>query len=148
MGINGPSILVAGNYYPGNTYFDRRMEIVPKNTVAYFLLDQLLHLLVIAACWYFIFLKWEDVRDAWQQLNANTSAWKMITAFVFLTTPSGILIGQLTRQWREKIVGAEGLANAGKWIGIKERIIILIVVLHNQFSAIGLLVAAKGYHPV
>ena len=34
--------------------------------------------------------------------------------------------------------------DAGKWIGIVERIIILIFVLYNQFSAIGLLVAAKG----
>jgi hypothetical protein len=36
------------------------------------------------------------------------------------------------------------LANSGKWIGTAERIIIFIFVLNNQFSAIGLLVAAKG----
>ena len=45
---------------------------------------------------------------------------------------------------RDKIPDAESLANAGKWIGIIERIIILIFVLLSQYSAIGLLVAAKG----
>jgi uncharacterized membrane protein YidH (DUF202 family) len=58
--------------------------------------------------------------------------------------PAGILIGQLTKNWRDQIPGSENLANAGKWIGIIERIIILIFVMQNQYSAIGLLIAAKG----
>jgi len=115
----------------------------PK-TIVYFLADQLLHLLVITTCWYVIFIQWSDVKTAWQHLNEQVATWKMITAFVFLTAPAGILIGQLTRQWRDKITGSENLANAGKWIGIAERIIILLFVLNSQFSAIGLLVAAKG----
>ena len=115
-----------------------------ENTITYFLIDQLLHLLVITGCWYVIFVKWSDVQTGWQHLNTQTATWKIITAFVFLTAPAGILIGQLTKQWRDKIAGAESLANAGKWIGIAERIIILIFVLYSQFAAIGLLVAAKG----
>jgi Protein of unknown function (DUF3307) len=113
-------------------------------TVLFFLADQALHLLVIIACWSALFISRADVQAAWASLNAEPAVWKMITAFVFLTTPAGILIGQLTKQWRDKITGAESLANAGKWIGIAERIIILIFVLYSQFSAIGLLVAAKG----
>jgi hypothetical protein len=115
-----------------------------KPTIIYFLVDQFMHLLVIAACWYFTFIKWSDLQSAWHDLNMHTQAWKIITAFVFLTTPAGILIGQFTSKWREKIADSETLANAGKWIGIVERIIILIFVLHGQYSAIGLLVAAKG----
>ncbi len=116
------------------------------NTIKWFLIDQSLHILVIAVCWFFIFIKPADIYELLQQLNTQASTWKIITAFVFLTTPSGILIGQFTQQWRDKITGAEGesLANAGKWIGIAERVIILIFVLNSQFSAIGLLVAAKG----
>ena len=81
---------------------------------------------------------------AWQSINENLSIWKIITAFVFITAPAGILIGQLTKQWRNEIAHAESLANAGKWIGIIERIIILIFVLYSQYSAIGLLIAAKS----
>ena len=115
-----------------------------KQSLPYFLIDQLLHFIVMISCWYFTFISWKEVQLLWQQFNFEPAVWKLIIAFVFITAPAGILIGQLTRQWREKIDGAESLANAGKWIGIVERIIILIFVLQSQYSAIGLLVAAKG----
>jgi Protein of unknown function (DUF3307) len=115
-----------------------------QDKIKYFLIDQVLHLLVIIGCWYFTFITWQNVLVTWDAINANHRIWKTITAIVFLTAPAGILIGQLTRQWRDKLPEAENLANAGKWIGIVERIIILIFVLLNQYSAIGLLVAAKG----
>ena len=112
--------------------------------VKYFLLDQALHFMVIILCWYSTFLHWRNVQFAWKFLNANTGIWKMAAAFVFLSLPAGSLIGQLTKQWREKIDDAASLENAGKWIGIMERFIILVFVLYNQYAAIGLLVAAKG----
>lgn len=113
--------------------------------VRYFLIDQLLHLVVIAGCWYFIFLDWQAIKGFWQWLNSDPHKWVLMTAFVFVTTPAGILIGQLTGRWSKRIDDADNsLANAGKWIGIAERIIVLILVIQNQYSAIGLLVAAKG----
>jgi hypothetical protein len=117
-----------------------------KPGVKYFLIDQLLHLLVIASCWYFTFFNWNNVKQLYLQVNTQPAFWKTICAFVFVTTPAGILIGQLTSQWRNKIkdVDSENLANAGKWIGIIERVIILVFVMQNQYSAIGLLIAAKG----
>ncbi|MEJ7588974.1 MAG: DUF3307 domain-containing protein [Ferruginibacter sp.] len=115
-----------------------------KPVIAYFLIDQVLHLLVITACWYFTFVKWDDVLAAWQRLNSRAGIWMTLTAVVFLTAPAGILIGQVTKKWRDKISDAESLADAGKWIGMVERIIILIFVIQAQYSAIGLLVAAKG----
>ncbi len=50
----------------------------------------------------------------------------------------------MTRQWSDQLPGREGLQNAGKWIGILERILILIFLLQDQYSVIGLLVTAKG----
>src|SRR5258708_37866860 len=68
-----------------------------------------------------------------------------MASFLCGTAPAGILIGQLTGEWSKKIDDADNsLANAGKWIGIAERIIVLILVLQNQYSAIALLVTAKG----
>jgi hypothetical protein len=100
-----------------------------KPTASYFLADQLMHLLVIAACWYFTFITWGDAADAWRHVNGNLNIWKTITAFVFLTFPAGILIGQLTKQWRDKLPEAENLANAGKWIGITERMIFMYLFI-------------------
>ena len=115
----------------------------PK-TISWFLADQFLHITVIILCWAFIFVEWSDIKELWQKINIQEYIWKLVTGFVFLTLPAGILIGQFTKQWRDKIADAENLANAGKWIGIIERIIILVFVLQNQYSAIGLLIAAKG----
>jgi hypothetical protein len=114
----------------------------PKTTV-YFLVDQLLHVLVILACWYVIFLHRDDVVYAWEKVNTR-KVMVLVTAFVFVTQPASILISQLTARWREQMTDAVSLGNAGKWIGIIERIIILALVLNNQYETMGLLIAAKS----
>lgn len=115
-----------------------------QQNVSFFLIDQLLHGIIIAGCWFFCFVKLSDVEQTVNTINKSIAVWKILAAVIFVTTPAGILIGQLTKQWRDKIEHAASLENAGKWIGIIERLIILVFVLQNQYSAIGLLVAAKG----
>jgi hypothetical protein len=115
-----------------------------KPTLFYFVIDQLLHIAVIFICWYATFLSFEKIEMAWQLLNKDLTLWKTAAAFVFVTIPAGILIGQITKQWQDKIENADSLANAGKWIGVIERIIVLIFVLKNDYAAISLLLAAKG----
>lgn len=111
--------------------------------ISYFLLDQLLHFIVLGACWYFTFFSWTDVRYAWQQANTS-STWILITSMVFLTQPCAILIGQLTNKWRQQIPESDSLGSAGKWIGIVERIIILVLVLNQQYASVGLLITGKS----
>lgn len=115
-----------------------------KETIKYFLIDQLLHALILIACWYFTFLKYTDIVYTWKVMNNNNSIWSISTALIFLTTPAGIFIGNFTKKWRDKVKDSESLENAGKWIGISERIIVFILVLNSQYSAIGLLITAKG----
>jgi hypothetical protein len=115
-----------------------------KENLFYFITDQSLHFIIILSCWLYIFFNWTEVSLKWHEFNTNTAFWKIVTGIIFLTMPAGILIGKMTKHWRENIEDAESLNNAGKWIGISERIIILIFVLNNQYTAIGLLVAAKG----
>ena len=112
-------------------------------TTTYFLADQALHLAVILACWYFSFLDVQDLKDAWHTVNEKKII-TLVTAFVFVSQPASILISQVTRKWREQISDGISLGNAGKWIGIIERIIILALVLNNQYETMGLLIAAKG----
>ncbi len=113
------------------------------NEVKYFFIDQLLHLLVILACWYVIFLYPDDIRSAWEMINTKNTI-MLITAYVFISFPAGIMISQATRKWRDRIKDGTTLGNAGKWIGIMERMIILTLVIQNQYEAIGLLIAAKS----
>ena len=117
---------------------------MPQN-VRYFVADQLLHLAVIAGCWWFSFPNADIIRDLGHRLETDPHSWVLMAGFIFVTSPAGILIGQLTGQWSRKIEDKDNsLARAGKWIGIAERVIVLILVLQNQYSAIGLLVTAKG----
>ena len=127
-----------------HTIVDGWKSYRPKET-RYFLIDQALHLAVIGGCWYITF-GYVDVVRSWRNwFDNDLHHWVLLVAFVFVTTPTGILIGNLTRQWSRKIDDADNsLTNAGKWIGIAERVIVLILVLQNQYSAIGLLVTAKG----
>lgn len=115
-----------------------------KDAIFYFVIDQALHLLIILLCWYFTFLQWNNITTAFAKFNTHEHFWILITGGILLTTPVGILIGQMTKGWREKIINPESLANAGKWIGIIERLIVYLLVLMGQFSAISLLIAAKG----
>jgi uncharacterized membrane protein YidH (DUF202 family) len=121
-----------------------------KDSTPYFIIDQLLHLIVIFACWYFSFIEWKDTLMSWKAFTNNLPLWKLIAGFLFVTYPAGIIIGQFTKQWSDKIKQTddaektESLVNAGKWIGIAERVIVLILVIQGQYAAIGLLVTAKG----
>jgi hypothetical protein len=115
-----------------------------REAIVYFIIDQVLHLSVIFACWYFLFITKTDMLNAWHAALLNSRFWIFTAATIFLTTPAGILIGQLTKSWREQISNPESLANAGKWIGIIERMVVFIFVLLGQYAAISLLIAAKG----
>lgn len=112
--------------------------------ITYFIIDQVLHFLVILTCWYLYFLQPENILHALRTVTFSDRFWILTIAVIALTTPSGILIGQLTKTWREKIINPESLENAGKWIGIVERMIVFIFVLLGQYAAISLLIAAKG----
>jgi hypothetical protein len=110
----------------------------------YFFIDQILHLLVILGCWYFTFYESADISTGWEKINSNSDFWVVITAFVFLSLPAGFMIGELTKKWRKGLAKADTLEQAGKWIGVVERLVILLLVLKNQYEAIGLLIAAKS----
>lgn len=113
------------------------------NETKYFLIDQSLHLLVILSCWYFIFLDTNNLVAAWATVTTQNIL-VPVTAYVFVSFPTGILIGQLTKKWRDQITDAPSLGSAGKWIGIIERIVILTFVFTHQYEAIGFLIAAKS----
>jgi hypothetical protein len=144
-------ILIGWQYWPvaliiliTHFFIDGWKSYRPKRT-RYFLIDQVLHLIVIAGCWVVTFQDWTFWGELRRRVNTDMHGWMVFAAFVFVTTPAGILIGQLTSGWSKKIDDPENsLANAGKWIGILERVIVFVLVLLSQYSAIGLVIAAKS----
>jgi hypothetical protein len=116
-----------------------------SNKVKYFLIDQLLHLLVIVVLWLFTFNSWEVLADLFENAVKSLDLLIIVLGFLIVAWPLGILIGIATEKWRNDAdVNKEGLAKAGMWIGLLERFLILTFILIDQFTAVGLLIAAKS----
>lgn len=106
----------------------------------YFFADQLAHLISIYLiyCWYKDYTHFNSSYFTEQVLL-------LITLAVFLTVPASILIKTFIAKWtpddNEK---DKSLQNAGKYIGIIERLLIFIFMAFNHWEAIGFLLAAKS----
>ncbi len=112
-----------------------------KNGRALFFLDQTLHLLVLGLVW--IYYEGSGFSLAWLQ-----STWFLLTiiSLYFLTQPTSIIIKVLISSWSPQTEeGAnESLENAGKYIGILERLFVFVFVVTGNWDAIGFLIAAKS----
>lgn len=113
-----------------------------KNIAGWFLFDQFLHLLSLLIIW-LIFFK-PEINIA--ILAENQNLWIYITAILFLTVVCGIVIQILLGSWTKSIDSVRdiSLPNAGRYIGIMERILVFIFVVTGHWEAIGFLVAAKS----
>jgi len=119
-------------------------KFVGKN---FFFTDQLYHFLVIlAVCWIFITSAgWEP----WWNMSSKTVA--VFAGFILCAKPSNIIIQHLFRIFNIQTPDEDSgdsddlsLPNAGKLIGIVERTLALALILINQYSAVGLIIAAKS----
>jgi hypothetical protein len=115
------------------------------STLRYFIIDQLLHIIILLWVWILALDKWHDIGIIWHKALNSTELLLVITAYLAIGWPLGILIGIATEKWRnEAAINSEGLAKAGMWIGFLERFLILTFILINQYTAIGFLIAAKS----
>ena len=111
----------------------------------YFLIDQFLHLLVLILICVGLFGKWTEAGTWLLSLYDNSYYLILLTGYMIITWPLGILIGITTEKWRvESAINSDGLAKAGLWIGLFERFLILTFILIDQYTAVGLLIAAKS----
>jgi hypothetical protein len=106
---------------------------------AWFLLDQLLHVMVLGL----ITILYNDTTLKISDIDQHV--WVIITSVVLLTSPSSILIKTVISIWTPNQNDTkEDLQNAGKYIGILERLFVFCFIVIGQFSAIGFLMAAKS----
>ena len=112
----------------------------------WFLLDQLMHIIGIAAISLIIGALSFEWLYKFQTIISSERALAIILAYVIVIWPAMIIINLATKQWQKQITREVGpsLENAGKWIGVLERILVLTFVLGAQFQAIGFLIAAKS----
>lgn len=123
-------------------------KIASKNdNLFYFLADQILHILVIIMAWLSITGSWHFVITLFKILS-EPKYMVVIIAYLTIIFPVGFMIEKATKKWQIEISESkfleEGLDKAGRYIGILERILVLTLVLFNQISAIGFLIAAKS----
>ena len=114
-----------------------------KTKRIWFFIDQIAHILVIVALslFYFPYFKLEDF--------FNRESLKIVTAIVFLTVPSSIFIKTIISIWTpitidHSKIQTESLVNAGKYIGILERLLVFVFILVNHWEGVGFMIAAKS----
>jgi len=113
-----------------------------NNKPKWFLIDQGLHILSIFIIWLIYFQPDIDY-TFWRE---NNGIWIYATALLFLTVVSGIVIQVLMSNWSKALKESSdfSLQNAGKYIGILERLFVFTFVITGNWQAIGFLIAAKS----
>jgi hypothetical protein len=110
-----------------------------SNRKGWFVVDQVLHLSVIGIVWTYVERPVIDI-------HFSSYSLLLITAIIFITTPASIAIKMLISQWTPTLgsTNTDSLLNAGKFIGILERLMVFTFALMNNWGAIGFLIAAKS----
>lgn len=104
-----------------------------------FFIDQLLHILVLYCCAFYGNLEGHTLA-----LFAKMD-WALVTAIVFVSFPAAIIMGKLLEGMSSQInFDHKSLPNAGKYIGIIERLFVLVFIILGRWEAIGLLITAKS----
>ncbi|WP_144282807.1 DUF3307 domain-containing protein [Chryseobacterium echinoideorum] len=108
----------------------------------WFFVDQFLHIAVIAGIsFYFKEFDFGFIK--------NQEFLKIVMAVLFLTVPASIFIKTLLSSWTpvtetEDNVETDSLSDAGKYIGILERLLIFTFIVVNHWEGVGFMIAAKS----
>lgn len=111
----------------------------PSTKRIWFFTDQALHILVILGCWLTFY---DGAKIDFNFVN-DAKIWLYIFGALLLTSPTAIIIKVVIARFIPS-KGSISLQNAGKFIGILERLLIYVFILTNHFEAVGFLLAAKS----
>lgn len=114
----------------------------PNTKKNWFFIDQVLHVLVIAGITLYV-MKFDF------SLIDNSDLLKVIAGAVFVTVPASIIVKMLISGWTPVTPNltspqTDSLANAGKYIGILERLLVFIFIVVNHWEGVGFMIAAKS----
>lgn len=107
----------------------------------WFVVDQIAHVLILAG----VVLLYQNtvIVPFW----INNEFWILLTGFLLVTKPSSIFIKTIISIWSPESQDSHkdnSLASAGNYIGILERVLVVLFILTAHFEAVGFLLAAKS----
>jgi hypothetical protein len=110
-----------------------------RNQATPFFIDQLLHVAVIYA------VAFHGNLGAYSAALLRQVDWYLVTAVVFVSFPSAIIMSRLLERMSAQIeLDHKSLPNAGKYIGMMERLFVFLFIIMGRWDAIGLLITAKS----
>jgi len=132
------ALIIALSHYVidlGKLYSEPRFS----NKSIPFFIDQFFHLSIIFGCAYY-----GNIIGQIDYLLGLIN-WGLITAIFFLSFPSAIIMNKLLEKMSKQIpLDHKSLPNAGKYIGMIERLFVFIFILTGHWEGIGLLITAKS----
>ncbi|MEL4307504.1 DUF3307 domain-containing protein [Joostella sp. CR20] len=112
-----------------------------KTKRIFFFIDQLLHLVVIGLLSVF-----SSTTEIDFSFITNSQLLLIVTCVLFLTQPTSIIIKTLISVYTPKteMEKDDSLENAGKYIGMLERLLVFVFIATNHWEGVGFLIAAKS----
>lgn len=123
------------------------------NNLRYFLIDQIIHILIISMVW--AYLANFTLEQALLFIANFITAKNMLIAisYILVCKPASVIISLALKTHTQSLVNDTaidheennnvGLLSAGAWIGYIERCLAISFIFMGQFSSIGFLVATK-----
>ena len=107
----------------------------------YFFADQIFH--VIAIFLITVAMFYDDIAPS---LSISTSLLLLIICLVFLTKPTSIIMKTIFTKWNisKYTEDNESLKDAGKYIGVLERLLVFTFIIVGHWEAVGFLITAKS----
>ncbi|WP_200977381.1 DUF3307 domain-containing protein [Echinicola sp. 20G] len=118
---------------------------INKNKIVgryYFFIDQALHVLMLVSVT--VCYAYYAELDAWVNIPIGIKGLIGVFAYLLCLKPANIFIKEMFRAYQISVPGTDDLPNAGKLIGVLERVLVLTFILLRQFEAVGFLIAAKS----
>lgn len=108
----------------------------------WFLMNQTAHIMVIFVLWLLIV----EPGINFEAVFKSSGIWIYAGAILFITVVSSKVIRELMASWTGMVRdrNEESLNNAGKYIGMLERLFVFIFVITGHWDGIGFLLAAKS----
>ncbi len=112
-----------------------------KTKRSLFFIDQLLHILVIVGC----YVLYSEYKFDWELIMTEANL-LFLTSILFLTIPVAIIMKTIFLKWNisELTKNSMSLKDAGKYIGILERVLVFLFVISDHWEAVGFLITAKS----